>query len=129
MNAKKGVSRASARNRDDDFITTIQILDSTRNRLKRAYRKDQTYDDKINQLLDYATISSSDHSNFPFKLFHDFLLVLGCFKFVRVVGLDTSAIINNAEHHVGDVKPHVQALLDKFRDMGKRGEIKLEEAS
>jgi hypothetical protein len=27
-------------------------LDSTRNRLKRACRKDQTYDDKINQLLD-----------------------------------------------------------------------------
>lgn len=36
----------------DDFITTIQILDSTRNRLKKACRKDQTYDDKINELLD-----------------------------------------------------------------------------
>jgi hypothetical protein len=35
-----------------NFITTIQILDSTRNRLKRSCRKDQTYDDKINQLLD-----------------------------------------------------------------------------
>ncbi len=52
MNAKKGVSSASTPRRDDDFITTIQILDSTRNRLKRACRKDQTYDDKINELLD-----------------------------------------------------------------------------
>ncbi|HKG88379.1 MAG TPA: hypothetical protein VKA95_08635 [Nitrososphaeraceae archaeon] len=49
MNAKKDGS-TSTRNKDD-FITTIQILDSTRNRLKRACRKDQTYDDKINQLL------------------------------------------------------------------------------
>jgi hypothetical protein len=35
-----------------DFITTIQILDSTRNRLKRLCRKDQTYDDKLKELLD-----------------------------------------------------------------------------
>jgi hypothetical protein len=35
-----------------DFITTIQILDSTRNRLKNVCRKDQTYDDKITELLD-----------------------------------------------------------------------------
>jgi hypothetical protein len=35
-----------------DFITTIQILDSTRNRLKMSCRKDQTYDDKIEELLD-----------------------------------------------------------------------------
>ena len=37
---------------DGDFITSIQILDSTRNRLKKACRKDQTYDQKINELLD-----------------------------------------------------------------------------
>jgi len=47
----KGARSTSTRNKDD-FITTIQVLDSTRNRLKRACRKDQTYDDKINQLLD-----------------------------------------------------------------------------
>jgi hypothetical protein len=35
-----------------DHITTIQILNSTRQRLKSASRKDQTYDDKINELLD-----------------------------------------------------------------------------
>jgi hypothetical protein len=35
-----------------DRITTIQILNSTRQRLKAASRKDQTYDDKINELLD-----------------------------------------------------------------------------
>ena len=35
-----------------DHITTIQILNSTRQRLKAASRKDQTYDDKINELLD-----------------------------------------------------------------------------
>jgi hypothetical protein len=35
-----------------DHITTIQILNSTRKRLKAASRKDQTYDDKINELLD-----------------------------------------------------------------------------
>jgi len=35
-----------------DHVTTIQILDSTRRRLKAASRKDQTYDDKINELLD-----------------------------------------------------------------------------
>jgi hypothetical protein len=35
-----------------DHITTIQILNSTRLRLKRASRKDQTYNDKINELLD-----------------------------------------------------------------------------
>lgn len=35
-----------------DHITTIQILNSTRLRLKGASRKDQTYDDKINELLD-----------------------------------------------------------------------------
>jgi hypothetical protein len=49
---KRVFSSASASNEDDDFITTIQILDSTRNRLKRACRKDQKYDDKINELLD-----------------------------------------------------------------------------
>jgi hypothetical protein len=38
--------------REGDFITTIQILDSTRNRLKMSCRKDQTYDDKIKELLD-----------------------------------------------------------------------------
>ena len=38
--------------KEDDFITTIQILDSTRNRLKMSCRKDQTYDDKIKELLD-----------------------------------------------------------------------------
>jgi uncharacterized protein (UPF0262 family) len=32
----------------------IQILDSTRNRLKMSCRKDQTYDDKIRELLDQA---------------------------------------------------------------------------
>jgi hypothetical protein len=47
---KKG-AKTTTRDKGD-FITTIQILDSTRNRLKRACRKDQTYDDKINQLLD-----------------------------------------------------------------------------
>lgn len=36
----------------DDFITTIQLLNSTRQRLKSASRKDQTYDDKIRELLD-----------------------------------------------------------------------------
>jgi autonomous glycyl radical cofactor GrcA len=52
MDAKKGSgSNTTARN-NDDLITTIQILDSSRNRLKRACRKDQTYDDKINELLD-----------------------------------------------------------------------------
>jgi hypothetical protein len=35
-----------------DHITTIQLLNSTRSRLKGASRKDQTYDDKINELLD-----------------------------------------------------------------------------
>ncbi len=35
-----------------DHITTIQILNSSRVRLKAASRKDQTYDDKINELLD-----------------------------------------------------------------------------
>jgi hypothetical protein len=35
-----------------DHITTIQILNSTRQRLKSASRKDQTYDDKLNELLD-----------------------------------------------------------------------------
>ena len=35
-----------------EHITTIQILNSTRQRLKTASRKDQTYDDKINELLD-----------------------------------------------------------------------------
>ena len=35
-----------------DHITTIQILNSTRLRLKGSSRKDQTYDDKINELLD-----------------------------------------------------------------------------
>jgi hypothetical protein len=38
--------------KEGDFITTIQILDSTRNRLKMSCRKDQTYDDKIEELLD-----------------------------------------------------------------------------
>jgi hypothetical protein len=38
--------------KEGDFITTIQILDSTRNRLKMSCRKDQTYDDKIKELLD-----------------------------------------------------------------------------
>jgi hypothetical protein len=38
--------------KEGDFITTIQILDSTRNRLKMSCRKDQTYDDKIRELLD-----------------------------------------------------------------------------
>jgi hypothetical protein len=38
--------------KEGDFITTIQILDSTRNRLKKSCRKDQTYDDKIKELLD-----------------------------------------------------------------------------
>jgi hypothetical protein len=38
--------------KERDFITTIQILDSTRNRLKMSCRKDQTYDDKIKELLD-----------------------------------------------------------------------------
>jgi hypothetical protein len=50
LTAKRGNSTSTQGK--DDFITTIQILDSTRNRLKRACRKDQTYDDKINQLLD-----------------------------------------------------------------------------
>jgi hypothetical protein len=36
----------------DDFITTVQLLNSTRERLKSASRKDQTYDDKITELLD-----------------------------------------------------------------------------
>ena len=40
--------------KEGDFITTIQILDSTRNRLKMSCRKDQTYDDKIRELLDQA---------------------------------------------------------------------------
>lgn len=35
-----------------DYVTTIQILNSTRIRLKAASRKDQTYDDKIRELLD-----------------------------------------------------------------------------
>ena len=35
-----------------DYVTTVLILDSTRRRLKVASRKDQTYDDKINELLD-----------------------------------------------------------------------------
>lgn len=35
-----------------EHITTIQILNSTRRTLKTASRKDQTYDDKINELLD-----------------------------------------------------------------------------
>ena len=52
LNAETGVSKAFTPNKDDDFITTNQILDSARNSLKRACRKDQTYDDKINQLLD-----------------------------------------------------------------------------
>ena len=38
--------------REGDYITTIQILNSTRLRLKGSSRKDQTYDDKINELLD-----------------------------------------------------------------------------
>ena len=38
--------------REGDHITTIQILNSTRLRLKGSSRKDQTYDDKINELLD-----------------------------------------------------------------------------
>jgi hypothetical protein len=38
--------------REGDFITTIQILNSTRNRLKISCRKDQTYNDKIKELLD-----------------------------------------------------------------------------
>jgi hypothetical protein len=40
-----------------DHITTIQILNSTRKRLKAASRKDQTYDDKINELLDLEASS------------------------------------------------------------------------
>ena len=35
-----------------DYVTTIQILNSTRIRLKAPSRKDQTYDDKIRELLD-----------------------------------------------------------------------------
>jgi hypothetical protein len=35
-------------------LKQIQILDSTRNRLKMSCRKDQTYDDKIRELLDQA---------------------------------------------------------------------------
>ena len=47
------IKRSSVfRPKEGDFITTIQILDSTRNRLKRSCRKDQTYDEKINELLD-----------------------------------------------------------------------------
>ena len=46
------VSVVTTTRNKDDFITTIQILESTRNRLKRVCRKDQTYNDKINQLLD-----------------------------------------------------------------------------
>jgi hypothetical protein len=42
--------------KEGDFITTIQILDSTRNRLKISCRKDQTYDDKIKELLDLQDI-------------------------------------------------------------------------
>jgi hypothetical protein len=41
--------------RNGDHVTTIQILNSTRLRLKRSSRKDQTYDDKINELLDLET--------------------------------------------------------------------------
>jgi len=36
----------------DGFIITIQIFDSTRNRLKNRCRKYQTYDQKIYELLD-----------------------------------------------------------------------------
>lgn len=48
----KSKSEITKKEKDDDFITTIQIFDSTRNKLKNRCRKDQTYDQKINELLD-----------------------------------------------------------------------------
>ena len=46
--------------REGDHITTIQILNSTRLRLKGSSRKDQTYDDKINELLDLKASQKND---------------------------------------------------------------------
>lgn len=40
-------------------LTTIKIKKSTRNRLAQHGRKNETYDDIINQLLDRVTILSS----------------------------------------------------------------------
>lgn len=38
--------------------TTILIRDSTRDRLKQTGRKGETYDQLINQLLDYKNLDS-----------------------------------------------------------------------
>jgi hypothetical protein len=50
--AKKEKSKQTFPPKEGDHVSTIQLLDSTRRRLKAASRKDQTYDDKINELLD-----------------------------------------------------------------------------
>ena len=53
MTNKRPTKKISTFNpKEGDYITSMQILDSTRNRLKKACRKDQTYDQKINELLD-----------------------------------------------------------------------------
>ena len=43
-------------NEDDDKITTVQMKVSTRNRLKKARRGDETYDDFFNRILDKIEI-------------------------------------------------------------------------
>ncbi|MFL6379635.1 MAG: hypothetical protein ACJ72R_19545, partial [Nitrososphaeraceae archaeon] len=46
-----------------------------------------------------TAISASDDCNFSSKLFHDYLLVLVGFMFVRVLKRDISALISDVEHH------------------------------
>lgn len=42
--------------RGGDSITTIPLRKATRDRLKSLGRKDETYDDVLNRLIDLATL-------------------------------------------------------------------------